>query len=128
MEHADKSFILFHNPNFGLDDAYKILSERSLEITREDDVLLVQWYGGPLLRVRLARGADVQNEATHLGKGTLYASSLDTVDAQFEITFDNLDDVLYDINTLIAVQATLQDATNGFLYNTWNQKLSPPDT
>ena len=48
-------------------------------------------------------------------------------DAQFEITFGDLDEVLDEINTLIEVQATLQGATHGYQYNAWNRQWSAPD-
>ena len=39
----------------------------------------------------------------------------------------HLDTALDEINTLIEVQCTLQDATAGYLFNSWNGKLSAPE-
>jgi hypothetical protein len=46
--------------------------------------------------------------------------------ARIEITFDDLEEVRTEIDTLIEVQETLQDATQGFIFNAWNRKLAPP--
>ena len=46
--------------------------------------------------------------------------------ARFEIEFDNLDEALYEINTLMEVQAALQDASSGLLFLPWNGNLSAP--
>jgi len=44
-----------------------------------------------------------------------------------EIGIADLDEVLDEINTLIEVQCTLQDATSGYLFNSWNGEVSGPE-
>ena len=92
------------------------------------DVLHVRWAErGPELRVRYSDADYVQIEATEIGKRTEWASSLARTDRRFEVAFDDLDAVLSEMNTLIEVQATLQDLTRGYLFNTWNGGLNPPE-
>jgi hypothetical protein len=118
------SMILFHDAGFGLNDAHRILTERGLTVNQDGNAMSVQWEDGPILRLRLVSGQRIQQEAEKIGAGTPYAIPLSECNARFEITFDNLAEVLDEINTLIEVQTTLQEATQGFLYNTWNRHLS----
>ena len=80
------------------------------------------------MSIRLQQGEAIRREAMVVGAKSTIATDLSKCDARFEITFDPLDEVLDEINTLIEVQLTLQDATQGFLYNTWNRELTSPDT
>ncbi len=128
MKTVDRSLILFHNPTFGLVEAHAALSKTGLTVTPQNESLIVRWYDGPLLTVRYFHGAQIASQIQRFGRGTDYSTQLARFDSLFEITFDDLDEVLDEINTLIEVQATLQDATQGFLYNTWNQNLSAPES
>jgi hypothetical protein len=121
------SMILFRDRGFGLDEAFHALSARPLGVRREGDTLVVRWGDGPALYVGFASGEDVRQEAAGIGERTPHAEALGGCDARFEIAFDDLGEVLDEINTLIEVQATLQDATRGFLFNPWNGELSAPD-
>jgi len=123
-ERAEKSLIYFRDPAFGLDEAYRVLKERGLSIQRDADDLKVQWQEGPVLFVKLTRGKGVQEEAAAVGEGTPHAKVMQGCDARFEISFDDLEEVLDEMNTLIEVQATLEHAVGGINYNTWNQRLS----
>ena len=118
---------MFHDPAFGLGEAHAVLSGQGLTVACQDGLLTVQWQGGPLLRVNLARGQDVQKEIERLAKGTRYASETSHFDAKFEITPDDMDEVLDDVNTLIEVQLTLQAVTQGFLYNTRGKRFFRPE-
>lgn len=85
----------------------------------------VHWGPGtPRLAVRLSRGPDHQVDTTGIGEGTPHGRALARCDAWLEISFDDLDEVLDESNTLIETQLTLQDATGGFMFNTWNGTLS----
>lgn len=46
---------------------------------------------------------------------------------QFVVSGEDLDAALDEINTMIIIQGTLQDATNGIIYLPWNGTLTPPD-
>jgi hypothetical protein len=70
----------------------------------------------------------VTDEAAEISKGTPHEREISQCESRYEILIDDLDLVLDEINTLIEVQATLQSATSGFLFNSWNGELSGPDT
>ncbi len=119
--------ILFHQPDFDLARANALLTERGLSVTSNGDSLFVRWSDGPTLGVALRRGPKVQAEATKIGRGTSHAVALAACDAQLEISVADLEEVLDEMNTLIETQATLQSATGGWMFNTWNEQLSAPD-
>jgi len=120
------SMIFFHLGRFDLDAAAAALADRGLSVRRSDNELTVGFRRGPLLRVAYVRESYIQQEAQEISAGTSHAAAMGRCDVRFEILIDDLDAVLDEINTLIDVQATLQDATEGFLFNTWNGKLSGP--
>jgi hypothetical protein len=62
-----------------------------------------------------------------MGRARKYRALAAASDAYIEIKFEDLDEVLYEINTLIQVQITLQETTRGLMYCSWNQTFSVPD-
>ena len=119
--------VLFHDPSIGLKEAAQILKDRSLTVEDRETSLQVRWDDGPVLTIRLSRGPVVQQMAAEIGQDTPYAEDLAHCDACFAILIEDLENVLDEINTLIETQLALQYATGGFLFNTWNSQLSPPD-
>jgi hypothetical protein len=117
--------ILFHGPDFGLDDAFRLLSACSaLSVTRTADALAVQRPGGPLLTVRFQCGPATQQWVARLGVGTPYAKPLNGCDACFWINMKDLRAVLADKNSLVRVQRILLEATHGFQYTLWNDRFA----
>lgn len=123
MKARNTCYIWFHKPGFGLDEAATVLAKQGLTVERQDDVLRVAWGDGPLLFVRFVAGKDMHRRARARRNANLHATQLRGCDAEFEITFEDLNAVLDEINTLIEVQATLQNETEGFSYNKWNSSL-----
>lgn len=109
-----------------LDGAARLLSECGQAVTLQADRLTTGWPGGPQFRVWFETGEHVKEDAAGIGKGTEHEAAMRDCDARFEIGIDDLDEALDEINTLIEVQCTLQEATRGFLYPTWNNNLSGP--
>jgi len=111
-----------------LADAAKAFSERGLEVTDPGDGWLrVSWFkDGPCLRVRLNTGPYVGRRATVIAEAAEQPGMAD-LDRRFEIHIDDLDDALDEINTLIEVQVTLQELTGGYMWNSWNEEVQPPE-
>jgi hypothetical protein len=122
----DVSMIFFRSAAFNLDAAARALTDRGFTVRPVDDELAVQCGDGPELRVVFTQGEDVRDEATEIGEGTPHAEAMGHCDSLFAILIENLDEVLDEMNSLIEVQATLQDATQGFLFNTWNGEFVGP--
>src|SRR5438445_3244081 len=100
--------IYFRSGKCDLDSAERVLSERGLTVSRASDFLDVRWENGPRLRVAVTQGERVQEEAAELAESYTHAYEVGQCDARFEITFDELEEVLDEINTLIEVQAALE--------------------
>lgn len=124
-----RSMVLFHAPDFDLESAAQTLRPCGLEVTRAGDVLSVRRKREgkrPVLYLHLDRGENVRKLAATLSQGTEFASLLAGCDSVFKISFDDLDDVLDEINTLIDVQGYLEEATGGVICNTWNGSIWKP--
>lgn len=126
-DHVSMIFFKSGSSGFGLEDAERLLRERGLQVLREADTLSVHWNAGPTLLVRLSAALYVRDEASEIGEGTPFAVEMSRCDRRFEIGIEDLDAALDEINTLIEVQITLQDATNGYLFNSWNGEVSGPE-
>jgi hypothetical protein len=66
----------------------------------------------------------VREEAIEIGEGTDYEIAMGDCDARFEVSFEDLDEALDEINTMIEVQVGLQEVCDGILFLTWNGGLS----
>jgi hypothetical protein len=104
-----------------LDAAAGALTEYGLAVDRQRDQLIVGRSGSP--RFRVASRAPVRAQAAEIGEGTPHERRSD---ARFEIGMDDLDEVLDEANTLMEVQGTLQDASQGLLFLPWNGRLIEP--
>jgi hypothetical protein len=106
----------------------KQLLGKQLTETGGDPPFAYRFGEGPTLYVSIQRGDFVEVIGRRLmGRGRKYRSLIAGCDTQIEITFHDLEEVLDEINTLIDIQATLQDATRGLLYRSWNHTFSGPE-
>ena len=124
------SMVFFESGRCDLDGAIDALVRRGLSVDRSGDRIAVTWPGvpdSPRLVVILVTEPFVLTEAAEIGEGTEHADAMRRCDARFEIVIEDLDAALDEINTLIEVQATLQDASRGYLFNDWNGQLSEPE-
>jgi hypothetical protein len=112
--------VCFRSGRCDLDGAAKALAAARLVVVRRGDELAVNYPGGPVLRITYAADKYIAAEAAEIAEGNQYAGALLPCDARFEILIDDLDAVLQEYSTLFAVQEALEDATGGFLFNTWN--------
>lgn len=126
---ADDVCMIFFKSNGtspDLHDAGRLLAEQGLDVTTDADTLTVRSEDGPALQIKLSTAPHVAAEAAEIAEGTEHLSGMSLCNARFEIGMEDLDEVLDEINTLIEVQATLQDSTSGYLFNSWNGELSAP--
>jgi len=120
------SMIFFRSGSMSLLHAKHLLSERGLTVKEAGDELKVRWGEGPELSVRWCGASHVAAEACEICRGTPFDAEMKQCDNRFEIDIDDLDVALDEINTLVDVQITLQDATHGYLFNSWNRELQGP--
>lgn len=121
--------IFFESKNsmISIDDVETLLTESGLQVMRAGDALSVRWDDGPEFQVSLTVDPRVALEVAEFGEGTSFADEMRRCDARFEVGIEDLDEALDEMNTLIEVQCTLQEATRGHLFNSWNGELSGPD-
>ena len=121
MASREVCLVLYHDPTIGIDEAAKALS--SLAVERRGDVLHVRWKAGrdPELRVRAVSA--VRPDGSVRWERDLPEPVAEFLYA-FEISFDDLEEVLDETNALIDVQLTLVDLTSGANYRTWNGNLT----
>jgi hypothetical protein len=101
---------------------------KQLTETGGDPPFAYRFGDGPILYVSITRGEFVEAFGRRLmGRKRKYRPLIEGCDTQIEITFRDLEEVLDEINTLIDIQATLQEATGGLLYRSWNQTFSGPE-
>jgi hypothetical protein len=112
--------VCFRSGRCDLDGAAKALAELNLVVERFGDELAVYYPGGLILRVIYATDDYVAEEAAGIAQMNPLAAALLPCDVRFEILIGDLDAALQEYNTLCAVQEALEDATGGFLFNTWN--------
>lgn len=127
----DVSMIFFRSGRGDLDTAALALADRAMSVERTadpfGDELTVRCGHGPILRIAFVKEDHVRDEAADISKSTPHEREMSQCECRYEILIDDLDLVLDEINTLIEVQATLQSATSGFLFNSWNGEVSGPD-
>jgi hypothetical protein len=129
---ADHATLIFFRSGRGnLDTAAAALANCGMSVRRIErefgDELSVGFRDGPQLRVAFVEEPYVREEAEELSAESPHACEMSHCEVRYEILIDDLDGVLDEINTLIDVQATLQDATDGYLFNTWNGALHGPE-
>ena len=116
----DACLVFFRSGRCDLDGAAKALDRASLLVERRGDELVVRYPDAPPLRVAYAADGYVAEEASEIAQGNPHAAAMLPCDARFEILIDDLDATLMEYGTLFAVQEALQDATGGFVFNSWN--------
>lgn len=122
--------IYFSDPAFGLADAEHALDEIGVEVARDGDLLRLSGDDLPRFAVRLLVGDSIAARARQLAAGVGLASAegdaLSRCDRCFFVDIEDFDEALDEINTMMEVQAALQDATGGVLLLSWNGHLSLP--
>ena len=116
----DACMVCFRAGRCDLDGAAKALARLKLSVNRRGSELAVSYPGGPVLRVVYAADAHVAEENAEIAQMHPLDAALLPCEVRFEVLIDDLDAALQEYSTLFAVQEALEDATGGFLFNTWN--------
>lgn len=130
--HPNQCLIFFRDPEaaFTPERMKEVLAEDNVTVEGDAEPFALRWDDdGPTLYASIIRGEVAAVLAVRLlGAGdNKYRALAEASDAYIEIKFEDLDEVLDEINTLIQVQETLQHATVGLMYRSWNQSFSGPE-
>jgi hypothetical protein len=110
----NRCLIFFRDPReeFTPTRLSKVLRAAGLTINGDKEPFAVDWGTGPRMLVSIQRGSEIETIIHSLvGHRREYSKLVAGCDAQIKIELDDLDEALNEINTLIAVQSALQDAT-----------------
>ena len=106
----------------------QVLAVEGVSVEGEREPFALRWCQGPTLHASITRGETAAVLAVRLaGRASSFRAAAEECDTYIQIAFESLDEVLDEINTLIVVQSTLQQATGGLLYRSWNQSFSGPN-
>src|SRR5262245_9369013 len=112
---VDACLIFFRSGRGNLDTAAAALTNCGMSVQRMSgafgDELAVGFRHGPQLRVAFIEEPYVREEAAEISADSPHAMEMSRCEVRYEVLIDDLDDVLDEINTLIDVQAALQNAT-----------------
>ena len=121
---ADACMIFFSSVACDLRAGAAALRGYGLHVVEHNDRLVACYEDSPQFVIRILSGPTVTAEAREIGAGTSHEAAMAKCDARFDIEIEDLDEELDEINTLIEVQAALQEASAGFLFTPWNGNLS----
>jgi hypothetical protein len=125
MASSEVCLILYHDSSIGIDEAAAAMP-RNLTVERRGDVLHVRWTADSEHEIRIRAVSGVSARDGRVRWHRTLPEEVALFPRAFEISFDDLDAALDDINVLIDVQCTLEDLTAGACYNTWNRNLTMP--
>jgi hypothetical protein len=127
--HPNQCLLFFRDPEEAFTPARlkQVLADDGVTADGDAEPFALRWGDGPTLYASIIRGEVASVLAGRLmGRGRKHRALAAASDAYVEIKFESLDEVLDEINTLIQVQSSLQQATGGLLYCSWNQSFSGP--
>ena len=122
--------IFFRDParEFTQDRLKQTLVDARLSVTGDEQPFAVQWHDGPVLSVSVQHASNVETIIRGLvGRRRKHRTLIPGCDAEIKIVLPDVEAVLDEINTLIEVQSTLQAATGGLMYMSWNHNFAGPD-
>jgi len=125
---SETFFIMFESTNATLEQAKEVLETAKFKMSESDGELICSQFASQEFKIHFATEAFVQEEATEITEGSEHEAAIKLCDARFEVSIPDLDEALDEMNTLIELQGTLQDVSNGYLFTHWNGNLLPPQT
>ena len=123
---ADSFMVFFRPGECDLDAAERALKGYRFSVVRSGLALVAQQKGKPEFRISLSSGCAVRQEAEEIGADTPYAEAMRECGSRFKVVFDDLDAVLDECNSLMEAEVALQEASQGYLFLSWNGNLSEP--
>jgi hypothetical protein len=129
---SESFHVYFKSGTCDMEAAVRSLTKSGLTVRRDRESVVVGRSpgggsgksGSPEFRIDFSMESWVKEEAIEIGEGTDYEIAMGDRDARFEVSFEDLDEALDEINTMIEVQVGLQEVCDGILFLTWNGGLS----
>lgn len=118
-------FVMFPSGACDLSAAERALRAARFTVVNSGGRLTVSQPGSQHFSVVLSTEEWVALESAEIGERR-GEPALAACNARFEVSVDDLDAALDEVNTLMELEGTLQDASQGYLFLTWNSNLLPP--
>jgi hypothetical protein len=128
MEFLQKSYLMFPSPGIDLGEAGALLTDRGFTVEEADKDELRCECNDIVFLLSRHEGPEIQCESAMIGDLLNNPTEIEQCDCRFQVGFYDREKVLDEINSLIEIQTTLQDATNAYLFNVWNECVQPPDS
>jgi hypothetical protein len=131
--HPNQCLFFFHDPEelFTAARMKQVFAEGVIIMEGDVEPFSLKWGNkGPTLYASIDHGKTVKTLVKRLMRQISdpnHRVLAEASNACIEVKFEDAEEVLDDINTLIEVQATLQKATNALMYNSWNQSFNGPE-
>lgn len=125
-EYDSTCMVFFPQGAATIDDVVIELDEYSVTVKRDGNILYVTGAAECSFKIQLVTDSHVLEEAIEISAGSRYEEKMKNCNARFEIAIETLDIAFDEINTLMEVQAAVQDATQGLLFLPWNGEISEP--
>jgi hypothetical protein len=111
-----------------MDAAVRALTRCDLTVSPQDGYVIVSRSGSPEFDVGLSTEPWVRQEAAGIAGSSPDAAALAECDARFEVSTENLQAALQEINTMMEIQVALQVACNGIVFLPWNRRVMSSDS
>jgi hypothetical protein len=106
----------------------QVLRDAGLTVTGRKEPFAVRKCDGPTMFVSIHRGSFIEPVIRGLvGPRRKYRTLIPGCDTGIKIQLSDVEEALDEINTLIEVRLTLQAATRGLMYMSWNHNFAGPD-
>ncbi len=122
--------IFFRDPDheFTPDQLRQVLVAARLSVTGDEQPFAVQYHNGPILSVSVQHATYLETIISGLsGLRRKHRPLIPGCNTQITIELPDVEAVLDESNTLVEAQSTLQAATGGLMYMSWNLKFAGPD-
>jgi hypothetical protein len=120
-----KFLVFYQNQNSSYKKAKELLESYSFEVKEGTDKLVAK-ANEFTFDITINKAPQIQVKAKEIGKNSPYKQEMNLCNACFEVSIENLEEALDEINTLMEIQGALQDASKGYLFLPWNDSLSEP--
>ena len=115
--------LLLKMGNINLEKISEFLKNKKFEVINKEKKLIVTKYGSPNFYIKYSEIKTQINISKELPEEKKKERIIKLYEAKIEVLFDDLEEVLHEINSLIELQGYLSEEYRGAIYRYWNNKF-----